>query len=55
MIICYMKDKAMSELKVNITANKDRYHLSEPWLESFFKDSSWFLQSKKPIGSGLYC
>lgn len=53
MIICYMKDKAMTELKVNITANKDRYHLSEPWVETFFKDSSWFLQSNIRVGSDV--
>lgn len=53
MIICYMKDKAMTELKVNITANKDRYHLSEPWVENFFKDSSWFLQSNIRVGSDI--
>lgn len=53
MNVCYLKEGPMADLKINISANKERYHLSDPWIEGYFKDASWFMQSNIRIGSDI--
>jgi len=48
-----MKETAMNDLRINVVANKGRYHLFDPWLEVYFKGASWCLQSNIRIESEI--
>ncbi len=41
----FIKGNSLERLQANIVANEDRYSEAKPWLDTYFGDSKWYVES----------